>query len=1732
MRRRATVMVAAVLVVLAILIATRGASALAWAATRVASLATGMSIATQSTSIGASRTVITGLRVRSGADPLLAARRIEIDYDLRDLLPGSRHRYGLRAIAVDGAQFTLVRHADGTYSIPLHGGSATGPQIAFPNHVPIAFTLRVRDSAVHLREPAALDPEARSFDLQGIAADATVDTSGLTRYRVSAAFAQPHREPIEARGRIDMAAGFAMHHITAAAIPLRQITDFFVNTKAFGIYNGEARNVDFRLYALGLRPDAPAQYHVGGGVDIKNVRVHVVGIVPAVQDLTGHIGMVDDQMFFQGLRGDVGGLSLDVTGAVYHFSDPEFRIGIASHGDLKALRTLFAFMGPQDIAGKATIGVEVEGRVDDPAILAAVDTGRAEYRQIPFDQLHARIGYAHSTVSFLPIEARAQGADMTIRGSLEIGDSTTHTRAEVHVDAPADALPYAGSFLGHEPLVFDALMDGVDTNFYGYGSLAARRGINRAAILVNNAPDGVLDVAPLEMKTAYGRVSGGYHLDRHTDRSAFWFDARNVDLRIPAHTSFLAGVLPQMPHIAGHVDRFAFVGGGRSGNHAMISGVADAHATTIEGVPFDRIHADIAGTLANAAITGARANGPWGSMTGNGTLSLSGAIAVKGHYQGDLNGLRPFFAGVPASGSASGTAAIALADGKITIQAEHMHLHDATIRGIHLSRASGTMVLHGGDVRVYNALAGIGTGDVIAAGDYAHGISLVAHHLDAANLRALGMPLDAGYVDADGIVRPGAPLPRFDGGVALNHGRVQHFTVGGSALVALGGNAATLAHVVGGLDGIATVANGSLGDLASGMPSYRMQANVPAGSVQRAVAAIPIALPNYYERGTFDARLRIAGAGLAPHVTGAIGIPAGSVNGLPFVDAKAQIVADPTGAIVRRGVATVGSTHLQFAAGANARISGVHVIANATDLSDFNNFFDTGDTLAGTGHVRFDLISQRHRLSSNGTIGIQNFRYRNLAIGNTTAQWASGHNHLAGAIDVDGTHGSLDAHGSIDFAAENGLFDSVRDSRYDLATRLTNVDLSTWIPAFGYPQIPVTGHVNGKATIDGRFPRITARGTASLDHGTVSRLPIDSAQLAFSSDGKRFTIDSASLRAPGLDGHASGSFGLTAGDPLALSLYAHSSDVPLLVSQFYRVPVQVKGDFESSVTVGGTFSKPRFQAAFDASNANLYGLDVPLAFGTASLRGRELVLQNFGVQLASGTMTVEGQLPISLQPFGLGPKGSPISFDVAVNHVDPSTFDALLGSNSKLGGTIDGTVGIAGTVGSPTIAGRFSIAKGSYASDLDRTPITNLNATVSFDRMQGTLDHFSAQLGSGTLTATGSATFATQAFAIAMHARNAQIDSPQFGAGAIDGDVTITHGSTGNALVAGNATLQNATLPFSAFVTATQGGSGPSLPPLPIAFDLNIAAGRNVRVRGSGYGAGLDIGASGSARLAGTLSSPTLDGSFRATNGTLTYFDRAFRVESAHVEFDPSSGVIPTIAATGTTRVANPDPNTALNPYGYADITVAVTGPLTALKIDFSSNPPGYSNEQILAMIAPFGGLINGLSYAPNINTAGLPGVPSTTPGISPIPGTQPMGGTTSTGLTVGQEAFNILNAQFTAGILSPFEGALSAGLGLQNVNLSLDYYGNVGLSATRLLGKTVSLIYNQTFGIPQRTSFGFQLLGQRSTTAQLTFYFETGPQLLYQIPLFSGGTASRVTIGEPLTGQSGFAFTLQRLFW
>ena len=1717
------------------------------AVTTFSGIATGYSVQMRDLRYGGGHAAFVDVHVTRNGEPVLDANRIDVYYSLRDLLPGSKHRFGLLSVTIDRPYITLIHHQNGTYNVALPPSAAAGPaHRPHPNAVPMAMTLRIRDGRARLIDQYRYYKESRLQRVDHINVDLTLNTVRVTHYVATGILQDAGPQPFRAVGTIDYLKGYALHHVRAQAIPIQTIGNYFIDSPAARILGGVVQGMDVRMYAFDVKPNETTGYHMIGAGYLRKGSMSVRGLDSPILHLDGPINIFDGGFAAQHLTATVGHIGIRIAGGIFDFRHPQFRLGFEGRGDLRYLKEIASFAKGLPVYGPLRIHAMIEGNIENPLLWIGFDGSRFNYQDIPIENPRGMVALYGSDLVILPFHGNYSGMSLHVQGTMQLGKRVVSTLV-LHAFGPSTRLPYLGALVSPQTINTEAMLTGTDLKVRARGYLVSLAHPGDVNGFYNVDERGTGTFGPISVRTpAGGTLVAAFALDRPHGNSAFWASADNVRLIQPSPVGLPGVSIPELPPIDAHIVYANIAGTGSSAN-AVIGGSMEMSPAVIAGVPFDRIAARFAGPFANADISSVAAAGPWGTFAGSGSFAPS-AIIARGNYSGTLQGLRQFVGNFPAQGSIDGRMGIAIAQGKIYVQAENAQLRGATIRGIPVQSISGTMAYDKGVLRVYSAQARAAGGDVVAAGSFATGpssgasrMAIATTQLDAGMLRGFGVPVSGGSLVAFGDIMPGSGIPGIDAGVVLQNGKAAGYgPFSASAEIGIANDTLQIRDGLAGLGTTYADIGGSIGGLNSGVPQYDLRAQVPVGNIDEMASIARV--PTYRADGSFVADVSVGGAGTDPQINGSLAIPVGEINGLGFSDVSGDLSASRTGATIRNGTVQVVTTKAAFSATVAKGELAMSLRSHNADLSDFNDYFDTGDTLAGHGNLNVAFAQYDDLVFTSGDISIASLRYRRFPIGDTNAHWTSLRDILRGNVSVGGSHGRLRASGSIAFAHTPDLKTLVKRSRYDLKGTLSDVDLGTWLPAAGFPQAPITGRINGALAVHGAYPNLGLTGNATISNGTLGPLPIESGSVAVRTVGNRIDVTRLSLALPALDATGTGSFGFASSSPIDLTVHAVTTDLPRLVAQATKKKIDVTGKLETTLHLGGSFSKPAISAAVAGSGVNAYGIVMPSLVGQVALRGNDLVVRNAEFNFVKGTAAIAGSLPIELQPFTFGPPSAPVSMDFLANAVDLSSFSAFLGNNTKLGGALNGHMGVSGTVGDPRILGRLAVSGGSYRSDLETTPVTNTVAQITFEGTHAMLDRLQASPGTGTLTGSGRLDFGggihggPLGYSIAVKTNRAQLNLPQYGTYTLTSATTLVRVPGQLAKLSGNATITDSTVPFAAFLKfgGGSGGTGASAgPPFNLAFNLGITAGKNVRVRGGGAGIfGLDIGGEGSVQLAGTLLQPTLSGSFNSAGGTLTYIDHAFKVRTGTVTFNPANGVIPDIYAVGTTHVTNPDPNTQRNPTGAADITVTLSGPVTSPKIAFASDPPGYTEQQIVALLLPFGNLIGPIQFS----DTGVPLPPGQLNGAPP-PGTtgllppnvfvQRENGV----LTVGQEAFNILNAQFAGGLLAPVENALGNSLGLSDVNLTLDYTGNFGVNFRRLLAKNFYALYGTTFGVPVRQTFGFVYQPNTFTSAQFTMFMQQGPTPLFQSAVQTLQTNQRAAAGQALQGTNGFTFLYQRLF-
>jgi hypothetical protein len=285
--------------------------------------------------------------------------------------------------------------------------------------------------------------------------------------------------------------------------------------------------------------------------------------------------------------------------------------------------------------------------------------------------------------------------------------------------------------------------------------------------------------------------------------------------------------------------------------------------------------------------------------------------------------------------------------------------------------------------------------------------------------------------------------------------------------------------------------------------------------------------------------------------------------------------------------------------------------------------------------------------------------------------------------------------------------------------------------------------------------------------------------------------------------------------------------------------------------------------------------------------------------------------------------------------------------------------------------------------------------------------------------------------------------------------------------------------------------------------------------------------------LTGTLAAPKLDGVVSATpGGIFSTYNRVFRIQEAVVRFNPAQGIVPYVDARAYAHVVNPDPDPTRNVLGSADITVTVRGPADELArgtgITFSSSPP-YSQEQIIGLLID-ASVFGAVNFGQAQNGTTLRGAPGESNALLP-PGNAP----NQVGvINFNQEAFSLVNGQFTQRFLAPLERTLGGALNLTDLEMTVDYGGGVGYEALKQIGKhDIYASFGQTLSYPLRTTFGFTARPDATTSIEFNYFTANGVE---DVTTNANGTqpfsyVQREYGLQPLSGRQGFTFSVIRKY-
>ena len=1716
--RRIAAVAAIIVLAAAIVVGLRGPrSAAVHAALQIFLASRGFGLQLHAIDVAAEETTIDGIVItdKTGAR-IFSAQKIVAYYDRGGPFGRSDRAYGLRSLVVTQPELDIVRYGDGTFNISqtLSPAAAPPPATAYAGP-PLRAVFEVRRGDIRFSDPTSVDPRGRTFRVSGIDATFDIDRGGESRGGLAGRFEpfgvgdEKNATPVHATLFEDDRVEYALATLTARGLDFAPLVDGIVSSRDFAVHAGTA-DVTLRAFDAGYDPAAGPQWRLHGDGLLHGARLTVVPLDIPLRDVNGRMRFDDGRLSFEQTSGSAAGIPVAVTGGLRLLGGVSLSLGAIFEDDAARVRRLFKFANDLPVRGDLAARVSISGPLTDVHARAVLHAPNGvAYQNVIVDSLESELYYAGGHITLDALEAQYDGGWVRGGADIAVADAGTPSSIELTARVPASGVPYAANLNPYGTGAAIAAFSGPLARLSGEGYAQVTGGDGVAVRASASAGAQRFSAGALVAPPAGGdlMLEGGIDRSSRGPRTIEGVVlARGVELDLQQGSYALPGVIEAaaLPSVSGRFDGAGWIEGTES---APIVGL-DLHAThlTVAGTRLGEGRALASGSADSIRVARISFDGPDAAIAASGYAAASPsdgkyAIALQGDGTSNVAALPGLPGGMRARGTGTARFTAVSAGGRWTVSGDASSAN-ATVAGVPVRALSATLTGGGGSpTEIYAATASAAGGAIAATGTLPHGgasdsLLVWADGLDLKTLAPLGGPLSSGSATAFAQVGGTMSALRASAQAAVSGGRFRAVPISGDVDVRYSGDSLTARAGRVAYANNRVEVSGSISGLNGGVPLAASALDVHA--IMR-VGDLGGLLNGYLPRTTTLAGLvggdmRLHGTLGAPSVDGVIDSDGGTIRGVAFKSFHG-IVHLAHGALgLQDGQVRFGSSTITLAGSLTPGSVQLRSTSPRVDLSDFNDFFDGYDTVDGIGSWDVGFVSSRSDVSARGRMDFAGAALVGYPLGTVDATFASTRNELLATLRQRGPADDAQISGSAAFDSRRYGLPDLSGARFDVHGSATGVDLGVVMPLFRHEDLGLTGNLDIAGQMRGRLSQPSAFATFVLRNGHLGKLPIEALTGSLESDGKSLGLTDARLQLP--FAQAAGSAHVGPGDRIVGSFGVDAQDLAKVASTFGR-PGIVEGAAKMTVNVEGTYRKPRVQADVDGGAGALLGVRYDRVTVNVNLQPGELDVSNAQLSFANsrGTLTLQGTLPLQLQPLALGPKDKPINLRLTADHVDLAAFNPITGPFATLSGTVQATASAVGRAGNPVLGGSATLRGGEVRSTFQTVPLEGVVADLALAQDTVTLSHFRGSLGSGDVVARASA-HVVPAVGLRSNAglqysgriafNSASVNVPGWLSGTLNGAFSLTKSGL-NPYLTGSITASDSTVPFSAIyalataygqasAAQTAPGPVPGVPsPLPgrtVAYagsiygggfhlvtgaapatpkpsvlalpamhlDVTAEAGKRVRVKGGA----IDLTATGKLRIGGGLSAPTLDGSFSSTRGQVTYFDTVFRIDRGSVVFDSTQGLLPTLDARATTNT------------GGAQITLEISGRVDRLNTDMSS-VPAMSRDEIAAT----------LLHAPVV-TELTNSTPSQAQAI------------------LAGEAQAYFNAQLTRSLLFPLESYLAESLNIEQINFIFDQNGQPAVEVRKMVTPTIYGIYSSTVKLPVTQAFGVAYLLRDTASVEI----------------------------------------------
>ena len=549
--------------------------------------------------------------------------------------------------------------------------------------------------------------------------------------------------------------------------------------------------------------------------------------------------------------------------------------------------------------------------------------------------------------------------------------------------------------------------------------------------------------------------------------------------------------------------------------------------------------------------------------------------------------------------------------------------------------------------------------------------------------------------------------------------------------------------------------------------------------------------------------------------------------------------------------------------------------------------------------------------------------------------WGDGEVHITNARVSDGT-GVLEIEGGIQLIGDHPM---------DFVLNAQGLDVKTVLAVLAPGRSdPVEGTLTGKINISGALPEPIVDLELNTDNLAIGGIPFKSASLnAGVAEGsvdikllQLFQAENRYLEATGnadIDGAVS------------LIASARHFDISVL-SSVAGWDYPFKGDADFAMKIEGEFKDPSVVLSLRISEGSISDIGFHLITAEMAFKNGTVIISDGEILQGDYRATIHGTIPIpkkGLEAIGITayPPTEDLDIKVRIIKARLGLISTFLKEVEWAEGETNVDLHITGTAAAPKLYGSAEINNGTIKFSPIINTFTKIDAGVKFKGTYAEIERFVCLAGDGEIRARGEVVFSDQerqsGFNLDLTTEDALINTGVFHS-LISSDIKVS-GPFNHPLISGSINLIKT-------IASPDTWSFTGMPLFNADLDLDVATEGDLRLRTRI----MDIPASGSVKIKGTLAEPRISGTMEARRGWFAYVGNEFAIRRAVAEFSEQRGVMPQLEIEADTTSAE------------VKIFVELHGiPPDDLILELSSSPP-MAYDEILALLNYPGALTKILS--------------------------------------------------------------------------------------------------------------------------------------------------------------------------